>query len=356
MVAILLAVLHISTHARALLLLLPNAPSLCSSSAAAMRHLHPMKHQHQPANQLAMLSPITTAATAARAAPGGRHSQTSCSAAAKSIVSQHDGTDGISTRSMTTSIDRDVDGGSPLTRAEALTGFVAAVVSSGALLSEVSRARADGGAGPSGLGVVDDLLADCPSSPTCVSSQDDRPYSFMEPWAYDGPWERAMSRLRSYVEGSGAKVVASSPRYLRVEYEATKALSASVDDVEFYFTPGDALVQFRCARRSGVSDLGAGRRRMDGIRLALKFEPIPVLRNRKRAFFFGESPLDSFGPSFGKVDPSVVYGDKDPMSPPFETPSGALRERYGTGDGGTDRPAWWGKPLAEAGGFADRRS
>lgn len=163
MVAILLAVLHISTHARALLLLLPNAPSLCSSSAAAMRHLHPMKHQHQPANQLAMLSPITTAATAARAAPGGRHSQTSCSAAAKSIVSQHDGTDGISTRSMTTSIDRDVDGGSPLTRAEALTGFVAAVVSSGALLSEVSRARADGGAGPSGLGVVDDLLADCPS-------------------------------------------------------------------------------------------------------------------------------------------------------------------------------------------------
>ena len=71
-----------------------------------------------------------------------------------------------------------------------------------------------------------------------------------------------------------AKVVASSPRYLRVEYEAAKALPASVDDVEFYFTPGDALVQFRCARRSGVSDLGAGRRRMDSIRLALKFEPV----------------------------------------------------------------------------------
>lgn len=28
---------------------------------------------------------------------------------------------------------------------------------------------------------------------------------------------------------------------------------------------------------------------------------IPVLRNRKRALFFGESPIDSFGPSFGKV-------------------------------------------------------
>lgn len=49
----------------------------------------------------------------------------------------------------------------------------------------------------------------------------------------------------------------------------------------------------------------------------------------------------------------MVYGDADPMSPPFETPSGAMRERYGGEGGGSDRPAWWGKPLAEAGGFAD---
>lgn len=57
-----------------------------------------------------------------------------------------------------------------------------------------------------------------------------------------------------------------------------------------------------------------------------------------------------------QVDPSVIYGDMDPMSPPFETPSEALRERYGGGDGESDRPAWWGrwgKPLAEAGGFSD---
>lgn len=43
-------------------------------------------------------------------------------------------------------------------------------------------------------------------TPTCVSSQDDRPYPFVEPWAYDGPFERAMSRLRSYLEINGAKV------------------------------------------------------------------------------------------------------------------------------------------------------
>lgn len=72
------------------------------------------------------------------------------------------------------------------------------------------------------------------------------------------------------------QVVASSPRYLRVEFEAVDALPSSVDDAEFYFTPGDALVQFRCARRSGFTDFGASRRRMDSIRIALQFESVSI--------------------------------------------------------------------------------
>lgn len=69
-------------------------------------------------------------------------------------------------------------------------------------------------------------------------------------------------------------MIASSPRYLRVEFEAANAFPASVDDAEFYFTPGDALVQFRCARRDGPTDFGACRRRMNSIRVALKFESV----------------------------------------------------------------------------------
>ena len=158
MVIIIFAVLHISTHARALLLLLPAQRSCSTAAAAALTHHH--RHyvmQHQPVNPPALLSPIITGGTSARAA-AVRHSQMVCSAAAKSIASQQGGTGGTSNAN-----DRDLDAGIPRTRAEALTGFVAAVASSAALLSEVSRARADGDAGPSGLGVVDDLLADCPS-------------------------------------------------------------------------------------------------------------------------------------------------------------------------------------------------
>lgn len=50
-------------------------------------------------------------------------------------------------------------------------------------------------------------------TPTCVSSQDDRPYPFMEPWTYEGPWDRAMSRLRSYLELDGAKVSLQNAHY-----------------------------------------------------------------------------------------------------------------------------------------------
>lgn len=71
-----------------------------------------------------------------------------------------------------------------------------------------------------------------------------------------------------------SQVIASSPRYLRVEFESAQVISSSVDDAEFYFTPDDALVQFRCARRNGPTDLGANRRRMDSIRLALNFESV----------------------------------------------------------------------------------
>lgn len=72
------------------------------------------------------------------------------------------------------------------------------------------------------------------------------------------------------------QVIASSPRYLRVEFQSAAAafMPASVDDAEFYFTPGDALVQFRCARRNGPTDFGASRRRMDSIRIAMKFESV----------------------------------------------------------------------------------
>ncbi len=100
------------------------------------------------------------------------------------------------------------------------------------------------------LGVIDELLAECPSEKACASSQDDRPPVFQEPWQYDDSTpERAMKRLRSYVESlPGAETITAEDRYLRLLF--TDAGNGAEDDVEFFFTPNDSIIQFRVKKLS----------------------------------------------------------------------------------------------------------
>ncbi|KAJ1616883.1 hypothetical protein T492DRAFT_1103896 [Pavlovales sp. CCMP2436] len=163
---------------------------------------------------------------------------------------------------------------------------------SAALLSAARPARAD---------VVADLLLPC-RRVACVSSQDDRPAVWDEPWEYDerraGGVDGVLARLRTalalepnceIVEGARA-----GGRYLRAVIKITNDGSVR-DELEFYLTPGDSLVQFRAERSpAGVPDLGANRRRVDRLRQALKLTKLPVLRDRQTVLWF-ETPLDTFG-------------------------------------------------------------
>jgi hypothetical protein len=36
---------------------------------------------------------------------------------------------------------------------------------------------------------------------------------------------------------------------------------------------------------------------LEAVRIRLGWEEVPILRNRRRALFFGESPFDEFGPT-----------------------------------------------------------
>jgi uncharacterized protein (DUF1499 family) len=178
------------------------------------------------------------------------------------------------------------------------------------------------------------LLQVCPSNAFsgCTSSQDDRPSFFLAPWSYDGGYELARIKLLSHISAmTGANIIEQDQqsRYVRVEFTNK---DASVDDTEFYFTPGDCTIQFRSNRRGNVvSDLGVNRRRIENIRISLKLDSVPVLRNRRRKLIFVESPLDDFGPPtimFDKVIDGVSgdsYYDKgvigtDPSAPVWEIP------------------------------------
>lgn len=204
---------------------------------------------------------------------------------------------------------------------------------------------------PDCVGVTDGFLADCPPPrpllpSTCVSSQDDTPGSFAEPWAYDGPRDAAVAALRREVLAmpGAVTVAADHDGYLRVAVVTTEWGRPVVDDIEVYATVGDATVQFRAARRgggglaaaaSGVSSrggiggiggagggggigaalgglgLGSGgslAARLDAIRRRLGWEKVVVLRSRRRLFGVVESPWDTFAPSAGRAAGADVDG------------------------------------------------
>ena len=174
-------------------------------------------------------------------------------------------------------------------------------------------------------------------------SQDDSPPVFLPPWEFDGNFVNIKKNLLVYVSSlKGAELIQDRDRYIRFRF-TDKNDKNIVDDVEFYFTPNDSIIQFRSCRRGNVlTDFNVNRNRIEDIRIKLGLESIAVLRNRRRSFIFGESPLDTFGPTTiqfdknngGSINQNIidkisgdmpdnngVFGELDPLAPVFSTPS-----------------------------------
>lgn len=172
------------------------------------------------------------------------------------------------------------------------------------------------------LGVWDGLLADCPhgklkaANAGCVSSQDDAPGVFSEPWDYSEAnnldWKHQMKLLVPTIQlvssrrGDRAEIVIQIDRYLRVLFTDAKSGEQSIG--EFYFTPNDTTVQYRVGTTSDslvgfVSSSLKNINRCEMIRKELRYQKLPVLRNRRRTLFFGESELDTYGPGSAALGP-----------------------------------------------------
>mmetsp|Transcript_26995 Transcript_26995/g.39485 ORF Transcript_26995/g.39485 Transcript_26995/m.39485 type:complete len:344 (+) Transcript_26995:59-1090(+) len=210
-----------------------------------------------------------------------------------------------------------------------LIGGLVAMVST-TLSSQPAQAAETVGKDPncndgSCLGIWDGLLADCPhdgklslgGGAGCVSSQDDTPGVFAEPWDYsEAPnnsldWEEQMRLLIPTIKlvctkrGDKVTIEQQSGRYLRVFFSDGKTGEESTG--EFYFTPDDTTVQFRVGSvnnsKASLSKSLRNMERCEMIRKELRFTKIPVLRNRKRALFFVESDFDTFGPGSAALGP-----------------------------------------------------
>lgn len=117
----------------------------------------------------------------------------------------------------------------------------------------------------SSAGHPEDVLLPCPASPNCVSSLATDPRHAIEPFTFETPPDLAWERLKT-VLGSEKRVTIPDEKggYLRAEFRSL--VFRFVDDVEFVLVPDQRLIHVRSASRTGHSDFGVNRKRIERLR------------------------------------------------------------------------------------------
>jgi len=115
-------------------------------------------------------------------------------------------------------------------------------------------------------------LTPCPASPNCVSSQASDAEHFTEPLRFTGDATLAWNRLKSALgKESRLSIVEDTGSYLHAE--AVSLVFRFVDDIEFILDPDAGVIQVRSASRTGYSDLGVNRRRVEHLREVFSKQP-----------------------------------------------------------------------------------
>jgi uncharacterized protein (DUF1499 family) len=118
------------------------------------------------------------------------------------------------------------------------------------------------------VGLTSEGLSACPGSPNCVNSQSRADRHMIAPLVYQGSPEQAYEDLMAVVSGmERTTIITQSPDYLHVEFRSK--WMKFVDDVEFWFPKNEKIIHFRSASRTGYSDFGVNRERMEEIRTLL---------------------------------------------------------------------------------------
>lgn len=112
---------------------------------------------------------------------------------------------------------------------------------------------------PTTLGTQDGRLADCPDSPNCVSSFEQRESHAIAP--LNGNLAAVRAALGQMPR---AVIVTDEDNYIHAEFSSR--LMGFIDDIEFLADPASGQVHVRSASRLGHSDLGVNRERVENIR------------------------------------------------------------------------------------------
>ena len=114
-------------------------------------------------------------------------------------------------------------------------------------------------------GMSSDRLSPCPESPNCVSSLSEDKSHHVEALTYNTTLEEAREKLISVINSmERSEIVTAETNYIHATYKSS--LFRFVDDVEFSFDDQEKIIDVRSASRTGYSDLGVNRRRIEEIR------------------------------------------------------------------------------------------
>jgi uncharacterized protein (DUF1499 family) len=108
-------------------------------------------------------------------------------------------------------------------------------------------------------------LSPCPSSPNCVSSLSEDRKHFVEPLQYGGSRHKAIKRLVGIL-GRLKRVHLTQVDSDYIHAEFRSSLFGFVDDVEFWLPDKGNIIHVKSASRTGYSDFGVNRRRVEQIR------------------------------------------------------------------------------------------
>ena len=126
------------------------------------------------------------------------------------------------------------------------------------------------------LGVKGAQLTPCPSSPNCVSSDASDAEHQIAPIELEGSADEAWTAIRDLVsELPRTQVITDNSGYLHAECRS--AVFGFVDDLELNLRPTEGVIAVRSAARSGYSDFGVNRQRIEDLRSALSTRSVTVI-------------------------------------------------------------------------------
>lgn len=112
-------------------------------------------------------------------------------------------------------------------------------------------------------------LPPCRDSPNCVSSQAQDPKHFIEPFKIIGNPEKAWQALKKAIDEHSRMVIThETPDTLHAE--ATSLVFGFVDDINAILDTDKNIIQIRSASRTGHSDFGVNRKRIEALRSQLQ--------------------------------------------------------------------------------------